>query len=361
MEDLCFGGTQKQNLELACRLNTDAFFPSILTLTGPTDLDNQALAKGLTPYYLGVNRKVPRFFPFTLGKALHKLKPDILVNCTALPNIWGRIWGKILQIPVIIGTCRGGGALERQHEKLLWRMCNHLVCNSSPLAQRLIKTGIPASRISYIPNGVDTEYFTPVNKNIDNSINLLCVARLVPDKDLSTLLEAFALVAASDSRIRLELVGAGSEEQNLKNLAHKMPKNIHDRIKFIGADADTKKYYDSAHIFCLSSVREGQPNSILEAMACALPVISTRVGGIPDIVEDGKSGLLSAVRDKSAMAENIFKLLNDVELRQNMGQRGREIVKSEFSFSAMVGAHENLFKLLWNNYRSRKGKPALDR
>lgn len=355
LEDLCYGGTQKQTLELASRLDADRFYASILTLTGPTDLDQLALDRHLPPYYLGVNRKVPRLFPFRLGKALRQLKPDILVACTALPNIWGRIWGQLLRIPVIIGTCRGGGAIERQHEKLLWRLADHLVCNSRPLASRLEEKGVPATEITFIPNAVDTDLFHPA-QNRKSGGRILCVARLAEDKDHKTLLDAFAIVARSDPNARLVLVGEGPEEKNLKKHATSLPQNCRGRIEFCGADGDTAKYYANADVFCLSSIREGQPNAIMEAMACGLPVAATSVGGIPELVENEKSGLLSPAGDADALAQNILKILQNPEMAAAMGARGREIAEKNFSFSAMIGAHENLFDSLWQNYLARKGK-----
>lgn len=355
LEDLCYGGTQKQTLELASRLNSDRFNVSLLTLTGPTDLDGVAWDRQLPPYHLGANRKVARLFPFRLAGALRRLKPDILITCTALPNIWGRIWGRILRVPVVIGTCRGGGALERQHEKQLWRLADHLICNSRPLAERLEKIGAPATRITFIPNGVDSVFFhPPVDKKPGQ--RLLCVARLAEDKDHKTLLDAFALVAAELPEASLSLVGEGPKEKELKKHAAALPDGIRQRVEFCGADGDTAKYYANADVFCLSSLREGQPNAIMEAMACGLPVAATSAGGIPELVEDEKSGLLSPVGDAQALAHNILKILRNPDLGAAMGASGREIAERNFSFSAMVRAHENLFDSLWQNHLDRKGK-----
>ena len=125
--------------------------------------------------------------------------------CTALPNIWGRIWGRFLHlwsgrgaVPLVVGTCRGGGGPARQHEKWLWRLTDHMVCNSEALQKILLDFGVPKARLSYIPNGVDTNFFSPSNPApSQREPIILCVARLAGDKDHVTLLRAFELVLKS--------------------------------------------------------------------------------------------------------------------------------------------------------------------
>lgn len=352
MEDLCYGGTQKQTLELARRLDPDVFNVTILTLTGPTDLDDWATEHGTPPYHLGPSRKVSRLFPLQLGHALRGFKPDILVNCTALPNIWGRIWGRLLGVPVIIGTCRGGGAPMRQHEKIFRHFAHHIICNSRDLTARMEELGTPAARISFIPNGVDTAKYQPVARASSGS-NILCVGRLAADKDHKTLLKAFAILAEKDESATLTLVGEGPEEKNLKELIKSFPAHVAKRIVFTGADSDPAKYYANARIFALSSIREGQPNVVLEAMASGMPIAATRVGGVPEIVENEKNGLLSTPGNAEELANNLLTLLKNPELCEEFGKSARETVEKNFSFNAMVNAHESLFKNLWENSQKK--------
>ena len=216
MEDLCFGGTQRQMVELACRLDRTRFHVSMLVLTGRTDLDAQVEQAGIRVEYLGRSRKVNPFFFALMLAALKRLAPDVLVPCTALPNIWGRLWGRLLGIP-IVGTVRGGGAPRRQHERFLWRLTDHMVCNSEALADVLSGLGVPAARLTYVPNGVDTERFAPAQPAPSERPPLiLCVARLAEDKDHLTLLKGFALLRERHPGVRLRLVGDGPREKELK-------------------------------------------------------------------------------------------------------------------------------------------------
>ena len=185
MEDLCYGGTQRQTLELARRLDRSRFTPVMLTITGPTDLDKAAHEAGIELHHMGQGRNVWPLFFAALCWRLRALRPDVIVPCTALPNIWGRIWGRLAWLgssgnaPLVVGTCRGGGGPKRQHEHWLWRLTDHMVCNSEALREILQGFGVPKARLSYIPNGVDTEFFAPAGAAPSaRAPEILCVARL---------------------------------------------------------------------------------------------------------------------------------------------------------------------------------------
>lgn len=345
LEDLCFGGTQKQNLELALRLDRARFDPHLLTLTGPTDMDARAATLPLV--HLGKARKVAPLFFLRLGREIERLKPDLLICCTALPNIWGRIWGRLKHVPIIVGSCRGGGAPRRQHEWLLWRLASGIVCNSGQLITAMRKRGVPHAMLRYIANGVDTEHFHPGAPSA-RSQNIVCVARLARDKDHKTLLRAFALIAPKFPAAALTLVGEGPEEQSLRQFAATLPPAAASRVHFVGPCADAAPHLARAGIFALSSIREGQPNAILEAMACSLPVCATNVGGIPNLVRD--NGLLAPPGDAYAFAAKLETLLANPEQSVAMGARGRSHCVQDFSFASMVQNHQNFFLELWQKY-----------
>lgn len=343
LEDTDFGGTQKQNLELAARLNKNRFAAQVLSLTGPGALES--IAAGIPVRHLTSGSKARPFFFARLPFILADIKPDILIPCTALPNIWGRIWGKLLEIPVILGTVRGGGAPMRQHERFLWRMATHLVCNSQPLIAEMRKRGAPADKLTYIANGLDTEQFRPAQKPPAEPV-ILCVARLCKDKDHPTLIRAFAKARQQIPTARLRIVGDGPGQADLVNFARQnlTPEQL-QAVEFAGASTTPWQEYPKASVFALASMREGQPNVIMEAMSCGLPVCSTNVGGIPALV--GENGLLSAPGDANALAANLVRALSDANLAAKLGQAGRTCISENFSFAAMVSRYENLLERLW--------------
>lgn len=354
MEDLCFGGTQRQNMELAKRLDRSRFMPHVLTLTGATDIDAFVRGAGIGLRHMGASRKAAPFFFARLGNEIRKIAPDILVPCTALPNIWGRIWGRFLHVPVIVGTCRGGGAPRRQHEWLLWRLADGIVCNSAPLVQAMAKRGAPMAKLRYIANGVDCGRFAPgLAKSLEPLI--VCVARLAADKDHAALLHAFSQVRQKFPAARLRLVGDGPEEEKLRHLAAKLPDGAGAGVEFAGAAADPAPMLADAWLFALASRREGQPNAVLEAMAAGLPVCATNAGGIPALLEHGEAqaGLVCQPGDTAALAANICALLSNAAMRRQLGANGRARAERDFSFAAMTAAHEDFFEQLWQRRQSR--------
>ena len=126
---------------------------------------------------------------------------------TVIPNIWGRLWGRLAQVPAVVGNCRGGAAPWRQHERVLWPAADHILCNSQILKDFLIsRYGLPPSRLTVVHNGVDTDFFQPdKNGRSDRKTVFLSVARLVPDKDHDTMLGAFGRVAGSHPKAELWL------------------------------------------------------------------------------------------------------------------------------------------------------------
>ena len=364
MEDLCYGGTQRQTLQLAARLDRDAFRPSMLTLTGPTDLDAEAEAGGIALFRMGASRRVDPLFFARLPGWLRRLDPDVIVPCTALPNIWGRLWGCLRRRragrPAVVGTVRGGGAPRRQHERWLWRLCDHVVCNTEALRDIMAGFGCPQARLSYIPNGVDTERFAPAEPAIPaRRPRILCVARICEDKNQSLLVDAFELVRREHPEALLRFVGDGPWEARLKERLRQSP--CREAIELFPGTGDVRPHYAQASVFCLPSDREGQPNVLLEAMACGLPLCATAVGGVPKLVGGEAHGLLSPAGDARALAASLSRLLKHPAEAQAMGRANRIRAVEAYGFGPMVQAHEAIFRRLAEQGSSARHSSATRR
>ncbi len=328
-------------LELLVRLDRKKFAPCVCTLTGPTDLDHIVHEAGIELIHLNNSRRVHPLFFLKLAFFLRTLRPEVILPCTALPNIWGRLWGRFLRIPVI-GTCRGGGGPRRQYERWLWRFTKALVCNSQALRETLLKLGVPKKHLVCIENGVDTQRFAPALPNVAKRRALiLCVARLAQDKEHLTLFKAFEKILQHHPESQLHIVGDGPEESALK--AWVVRHRLEGSIIFFPGTTDVRPYYAKAKVFALTSAREGQPNVILEAMSCGLPICATAVGGIPALVKHGETGMLSPRGDSSAFADNCLALLNNSNVAEKMGEAAREEVLRKYTYENMVRAHEDLF------------------
>ncbi|MDR1855934.1 MAG: glycosyltransferase [Desulfovibrio sp.] len=345
MEDLRFGGTQRQTIALARRLDRERFLPVVATLTGPTDMDGEVRDAGIELRHLGRGRDVAWDFLPGVFRMLREMRPDVLVPCTAIPNIWGRIFGRLLRVPAIVGTCRGGGAPVRQHERFLWRLAHRVVCNSGALERTLLDMGVPSGRVACIVNGVDAHRFAPGEDPVSGRPPLiLCVGRLHEDKDPLTLLRAFERVLEARGDARLRIVGDGPEGEVVRAWVEGHEAGA--AVELVPGTRDVLGHYGRARLLVLASRREGTPNVILEAMACGLPVCATNVGGIPSLVEDGVTGCLSDAGDVGALAGNLLALLDDPSGCERMGLAGRERVLREYSFEVMVRRHEEIFAAL---------------
>ncbi len=346
LEDLLYGGTQRQALELARRLDKSRFAVELWVLRRGDDLLPVAKEYGLPVTYLSRAGWVDPKSLLRLGRRLWTNPPDILMLLTVIPNIWGRLLGRLARVPVIVGNCRGGAAPWRQHERVLWPFAHHILCNSQILKDFLVsRYGLPPARLTVVPNGVDTDFFKPGNNGRPEGPQVvLSVARLVPDKDHDTLLAAFSRLAGQHPGAELWLVGNGPRRESLEKQARDL--GLAGQVKFLPATHDIRKLYHQADIFVLSSVAEALPNVILEAMAAGLPVVATRVGGLPEAVVPEDTGFLVNPRDVAGLTASLARLLDDPETGRSLGRRGRERVLAQFSFEAMVSRHQDVWARL---------------
>lgn len=179
---------------------------------------------------------------------------------------------------------------------------------------------------------------------------LMSVGRLIEKKGFDFLIKACALLKGNRVKFHLDLIGEGKERRALEKLAKSL--GIEDEIAFIGAltHEELKQYYFSADIFVLPSVvaadgdQDGIPNVLLEAMAMGVPVISTRVSAIPELIKDGETGILARERDDKSFCEAIIKVINSGELRSNIIDNARLKVKEEFNLQDSVDKLYSLFK-----------------
>jgi len=354
LEDLKFGGTQRQTLELARGLDRTRFQPEIWVMDAGDDLAPLARAWGIPLVRLSGRRKPGLPGLARLWLRLQKTPPDLLLTLTALPNIWGRLLGRLSGSPLVVGNVRGLLPGD-QFERWLWPLADHILCNTHSLPSILNKDcKICPSRLTVIPNGVDTDFFRPPARSKTGEPIILSVARMVPEKDHATLLRAFRLVLADHPGAELWLVGDGPLKPAIEQLGQQTLPPA--RVRFLPGREDLRPLLAQAGLFVLSSRHEAFPNVVLEAMAMGLPVVATRVGGLPELVIPGETGWLAPSGNAPALAAAMSQLLADPETRLAFGRAGRQRVEREFSLAAMVRRHEEVFEALLAQ-KSRKGLP----
>jgi glycosyltransferase involved in cell wall biosynthesis len=214
---------------------------------------------------------------------------------------------------------------------------------------------MPPPKVFLIPNGVEIKVFTEANQSLVEALAqewkirshtpvIGTLARLHEQKGHSYLLDAVAQLRREIPDVKALVVGDGELRPSLEQRTQAL--RLSDSVIFTGTRRDVPEILALLDVFVLPSLWEGLPIALLEAMAAGLPVVATRVGGVPEVVVDGETGLLVPPRDPDALSEAILTLLQDPDLRQKMGQAGQERVREYFSVERMVEETEALYERL---------------
>jgi L-malate glycosyltransferase len=210
--------------------------------------------------------------------------------------------------------------------------------------------GIPGRRVGVLYNGIDVDAFgAAVDRSAarrelgvgPDDFVLLQVARLDYLKDHATAVRTLARVVAQAPQVRLVLVGDGPERAGVEAQLHAL--NVTDKVRFLGTRADVARLLHGADAFLLTSISEGIPLTVIEAMAAGLPVIATDVGGLREVVDDGVTGLLAPAKDDAALASHVLRLAADADLRRAMGDAGRARAKRYFDESRKADDYQRLY------------------
>jgi glycosyltransferase involved in cell wall biosynthesis len=232
----------------------------------------------------------------------------------------------------------------------------------------LISWGFRPERIVYIPGSVDVEKFRPAPERRSGPIqwkrDIICVARLEYSKGIDVLLHAWKRLMCTSKewrtqlKPRLLLVGEGALKPQLERIAFEL--SIQDSVEFLGLRTDIVDLLQQSWGFVLPSRGEGMPNALLEAMACGLPCIATRVSGSEDIIADGINGLLVDPERPADLAHALRRLIEDTELAQRLGKEGRSTVVGDYQLIHIVGRCLELYHHLLANGSNAQVESSLD-
>ncbi|HMK53188.1 MAG TPA: glycosyltransferase family 4 protein [Methanobacteriaceae archaeon] len=194
---------------------------------------------------------------------------------------------------------------------------------------------VDPSQISVVGNGVDTNFFTPPKTYRDNG-KILYSGRLVYGKGLMDLVGAAKTVCGKYPKTSFIIAGEGFLKPKLKSLVQKL--HLEKNFEFLGHIDQSKllKHYQNDSIYVLPSYGEGLPSAVLEAMSCAMPVVATNVSGINEVVEDGRTGLLVPPNAPDLLAKALLNLLENDDLRNSIGENGRNQVKNKFTWNIVT-------------------------
>ena len=285
-----------------------------------------------------------------LARTLRQLRPDV-VHSRNWPTIDTVIAARLARVPVVVhgehgreaDDPDGRNAGRNRVRRLLHPFLNRFICVSHDLRRWLIEqVRIPASKVVTIHNGVDVTRFTGADRDaaradlgLDASdVVVGTVGRLDPVKGHAYLVQAFADVARRHPESRLVVTGDGPLRGELDHLVDTL--GLRDRTRLLGERRDVPAILAALDVFVLPSVAEGISNTLLEAMATGLPVVVTRVGGNPELIQAETIGLLVPARQPASLAAAIARYVDDPHLRQLDGKNARQRAVERFSLARMA-------------------------
>ena len=340
------GGAERQLfyvVRMLARLGAEV---RVLCLTEREFWEGRIIAAGVAVTYVG--RSKSRLLRLArVAAALRRFRPDVVQSQHFYTNLYSALSARMVgsrDLGAIRSSLRGelgaGGVLMR----LSLGLPRLLVANSQAALRSAHGHGVAAKRLRFFPNVVDTDYFRPGSGAGDGVYRVLAVGRLDRakrfDRFIAVLDQARRL---SGQDVRGILVGAGALRSALESQARARGLSA-EQLEFRGAVSNMLPVYREADALVLTSDYEGTPNVVLEAMACGLPVIATRVGDVPEIVRHGETGFLVAPSDAEAIAERLVDLLRDRALGGRLGSTARGHAERHYSFADLPAHLEDLYQ-----------------
>lgn len=344
------GGSEIVALNL-CLNSKDKLIHSVASLEMSGPLRNDFDINKVCTFVINKQPK-ERISPMLrLWKAMKIFKPDI-VHTHHYYQLFYAWPGAILTGAKIVHTEHEYYSLMNDKVsfrlKNISRFCNYVTgVNDETCSFLKNEVGIPEKKVFTIVNGIDLNRFN--NSSIARSdlglrsedFVIAVVARLHPVKDHPTLLRAFRLLLNECPRAKLLIVGDGDERQPLHLLVEQLC--LAEHVNFLGIRHDIPEILSCVDLVALTSVEEGLPMCILEAMAAGKSVVATNVGGIPSVINDGENGFLVPVGDVNLLFQALLKIHNNKDIAQRMGHVGKRMIENRYNLSRSVEKYINLY------------------
>jgi len=352
------GGTERQLVALAKGLDRSRFDLRVACFQRSGTFLPELEAQGIPVVDYPIRslhglRTVKELLRF--ARDLRRERTQILHTFNFYPNMFAIPAARLAGVPVIIATLRDMGDLwtpmQRRAQRWVCRLSHRVVANADAVREQAVKEGYAPEKVCVIRNGLDLAKFSSAPDHVlqRESLGLPPHVPVVAVfsrlnhrvKGIPCFLEAAARVAPVHRDVRFLVVGEGSLRAGLEAQAERL--GLGDRVRFSGFRSDIGAAMAAVSISVIPSQSEGLSNVLLESMAASLPVIATRVGGTPEVVENEQSGLLVPPRDPAALARAIGSLLSDPARAADLGRAGRGRVERLFQLGRMVGETEALY------------------
>lgn len=342
------GGAEYQLYELLRGLDRDRFEPTVVALAAGGYWAGPIRALDVPVHEIPANGSADLGRLRRLRVKLRALAPQILHTVLWSGNSYGRLAAIGLSIPVVLTAERNVIARPSWQvmvERTLDRLTDRYLVNCQAIADGLVgREGLPAEKMLVVHNGIDLTRlpafvvdrrparvalgFAPERRLVAQ------VGRLAPQKDYPTFLAAAATVAAEHADVDFLVVGEGGLRPELEERARQL--GIADRVRFLGLRHDVPALLGAVDVFALTSLYEGLPNVVIEAMSAGAVAVATDVGGTAELVASGETGILIPPRDPAAAAAGIAGLLREPDALARMATAARRRIETDFGMDAMV-------------------------
>jgi glycosyltransferase involved in cell wall biosynthesis len=362
------GGTERQMVELVRRLDPMRFRPHLACfhkrgrLLG--DIPDRIAIREFPVRGFARPGAVAQLAAFALW--CRSIRPELVHTCDLYANIFGLPGAALAGVPVRIANRREiltGDKTKAQLAAQRWgyRFAQCVVANSSAARDQLLVEGVDADRVGLIPNGLDPARFRPTAPSRTAIRRIVMVANLRAEKGHDTLLAAAPRILERYPDATITFAGDGPRRDALETLTRAL--HLTESVRFLGECRDVAPLLAESDLFVLPSRSEAFPNALLEAMASALPVVATRVGGIPEVVRDGVTGQLVPPDDAGALADAVLALMDDPSRAADLGLAAREEVERHYTIDRMVERFERLYLAeiethVWNRGNRRQPRVA---
>ncbi|MFC1804920.1 glycosyltransferase [Candidatus Omnitrophota bacterium] len=353
------GGGEEHLLYLADRLDKDKY-NLFFACPYEAEFSGELRKRGFNPLVLRMKTKFKFKVLFQIKRFLRDNPIDIIHTHGHRLGFYGRLAAKLAKTPVIISTIHISLYRYPTANWIKWfyllldnlslRLCNKIICVSHALAQELItKASLNPKKITVIQNGIDLDRFSSVQVadnlrkelELDSQPVIGAICRLAEHKGHQYLLRAVKELSVSFPHLVCLIVGEGPMRSRLEGLASQL--GISGNCRFLGNRKDVPQLLALLEVLVLPSFSEGFPLILLEAMAMRKAIVATRIGGVTELIEDEKNGLLVAPGDASAIARAVKGLLEAPQRREAIGGAGRNLVERDYKVEQMIVKTEGIY------------------
>lgn len=373
---LVFGGGGQVMWTIARKIDRTRFDMDIYCVIGGGELAPDIERMGFKIKILEGAYDHRRLFPYSISKTLELVRDlkrgqyDIVHTHLYQADVIGRVAAAMAGVPKVVKSLHNTGAWKRRRHLMVDRLLSFrtakvICCSAFQREAAIRQEHLSESDVVTIYHGVDLERFEPLQDRtayartvgLDPTLRTVgTVGRMIDVKGQIHFLEAIPSVLAQHPDTQFVIVGDGPLRERLVDAVKDTP--YRDRVLFLGLRGDIPELLGLMDVFVFPSLSEGLGIAVLEAMAARLPVVASDIRPLSEIVIPGDTGLLVKPRDRGELASAVNRLLVDERLRREMGDRGRERVRQQFTDVKMVGDTEDLYQTLYQETAQHAGVAA---